>query len=156
MNWGNVLPPVIKKMDEVFSMQAVSFIHSWYYLHCKYSEYQCSRDLVLDFCLSPFFFSQPFPLLLWLHLLRLSSFIFCMYASDTVCNDLPLFFLCLSLLTGSGQELWLVTYSCIETLPTVRYCKRNWLELCEPNWLHRTAGLSGKMSQCRSTDGISI
>lgn len=40
-----------------------------------------------------------------------------MYAFDTVRNDLPLF-LCLSLLTGSGQEPWLVPCSCIETLPT--------------------------------------
>lgn len=41
-----------------------------------------------------------------------------MYAFDIVCNDIPLFSVSLSLLTGSGQEQWLVPCSCIETLPT--------------------------------------
>lgn len=65
----------------------------------------------------PFLLFILFSLIPWLHLLRLSSLIFYKDAFDTACNDLPLF-LCLSLLTGSGHEPWLVPCSCIETLPT--------------------------------------
>lgn len=77
-----------------------------------------------------------------------------MYAFDIVCNDLPLFSVSFSSYRFRSSAVvstlllyWNTTYR--------RHCKRNWLELCEPNWFHRTAGLTDKMSQCRSTDGTS-
>lgn len=77
-----------------------------------------------------------------------------MYAFDIVCNDIPLFSVSLSSYRFRSRTVvstlllyWNTTYR--------RHCKRNWLELCEPNWFHRTAGLTDKMSQWRSTDGTS-
>lgn len=76
-----------------------------------------------------------------------------MYAFDIVRNDLPLFSVSPSSYRFRSRAVvstlllnWNSTYR--------RHCKRNWLELCEPNWFHRTA-VTDKMSQCRSTDGTS-
>lgn len=77
-----------------------------------------------------------------------------MYAFDIVCNDLPLFSVSLSSYRFRSRALVSTLLLYWNTIYR-RHCKINWLELCEPNWFHRTAGLTDKMSQCRSTDGTS-